>query len=99
MLVSVLFRIPCAVADSVCGTFIGSLPIVVLCLCAFIVAAMVLCPESFLFLRLKHVTVAVAFSCSQSFCFLCLNQVIMTRSVKVGLYGCGEESDGCDAYY
>ena len=43
VLISKLLHAHCAVADSVCGTFVGSLSVSVLCLCAVAVAVAVSC--------------------------------------------------------
>ncbi len=53
VLISKLLHAHCVVAGSVCGTFVGSLSVSVLCLCA----VAVLCSYSISILRLKHITV------------------------------------------
>jgi len=57
VLISKLLHTHCVVTGSVCGTFVGSLAVSVLCLCAIAGAVAVLCSSSVLILRLGHITV------------------------------------------
>jgi hypothetical protein len=82
----VLLHIHCAVADSVCGTLVGSLSATILCLCAIASAVAVLCSQSILISGLKSISI------------LRLKQIAIGSFVDVGLYWRGKESSGQDAY-
>jgi hypothetical protein len=97
VLFSDLLHVHCFGACSVPETFFS--PLRVSCLRTIVGALMVLCPQSFLLLRLKHRTIALVLQRSLLFSLLCLKRVTTGGSVEVGKGGGSEEEDACyDTY-